>query len=554
MKRIFISSIIVIIAFFTITNVNVYAAGAGIVSTDKTVTSGQDGNVTVTISSNVALGSYEVQLTDTGGLTLISASGGEVSPNNTKVTSASSSGTTTLANFSFDVPSVNTQTKYVVKFSLTAMEGTDLTPYDDTTNSATITVNPAPEQEPDEEQPSGGENKIDDTKVPTETQKPTTPQVTKSSNNYLSGITIGTGTLSPEFYRETFEYIVEFDDTVNLYDLKEIEISATAEDNRATVEGAGTIQLNDGENNITLTVTAENGTARTYTIKVIKPMPVEQSALRLQTLVLNGINASGEYQTINLDFDPETFEYNLTVPNDITSISVNPTTENEDIIIETTGGESLNEGDNRIIIILTSPSDETIKTTYTINVERQAALVTEEQGLTKEQLGIMIIASVVGVILLIVIIVAIVKHVRKKKRFDYDDEDEDVEMPLINNEEGEDVGDYDDIEDPYPSKIVTSGEENKDEAVAQEQEEGNQEELKETNTLDSTEKSDDDNNKWFGKKDKDDELKFKTTYDEENTVSDDTNERKSKWDDFVDGYDDDDEAKAKKKKHGKRFL
>ena len=283
-------------------------------------------------------------------------------------------------------------------------------------------------------------------------------------------------------------------------------------------------------------------------------MPVEQSALRLQTLVLNGINTNGEYQTINIEFDPETFDYDITVPNEITAISINPTTENEDIIIEATGGESLNEGDNRIIIILTSPSDETIKTTYTINVERQAALVTEEQGLTKEQLGIMIIASVVGVILLIVIIVAIVKHVRKKKRFDYDDEDEDVEMPLINNEEGEDVGDYDDIEDPYPSKIVTSGEENKDEAVAQEQEEGNQEELKETNTLDSTEKSDDDNNKWFGKKDKDDELKFKTTYDEENTVSDDTNERKSKWDDFVDGYDDDDEAKAKKKKHGKRFL
>ena len=390
--------------------------------------------------------------------------------------------------------------------------------------------------------------------VPTETPSTPTPTVTKSSNNYLSGITIGTGTLSPEFYRETFEYTVEFDDTVNLYDLKEIEISATAEDNRATVEGAGTIQLNDGENNITLTVTAENGTARTYTIKVVKPMPVEQSALRLQTLVLNGINTNGEYQTINIEFDPETFDYDITVPNEITAISINPTTENEDIIIEATGGESLNEGDNRIIIILTSPSDETIKTTYTINVERQAALVTEEQGLTKEQLGIMIIASVVGVILLIVIIVAIVKHVRKKKRFDYDDEDEDVEMPLINNEEGEDVGDYDDIEDPYPSKIVTSGEENKDEAVAQEQEEGNQEELKETNTLDSTEKSDDDNNKWFGKKDKDDELKFKTTYDEENTVSDDTNERKSKWDDFVDGYDDDDEAKAKKKKHGKRFL
>ena len=542
-KKILFAFIMTAILMICLKVSEVNAASYSITASQSTVTVG----TTVTLTASVNAGSWNLKITGNG---ISQPLLGETTT--TSNTSASAS-----ASFTPTEPGTYT-------FYLTG----DVTDYETEvtetgiSKSVTITVNPAPEVPPTTGESTGtgsetnteSQEKPNANNVPNETQKPTTPQVTKSSNNYLSGITVGTGTLSPEFYRETFEYTVEFDDIVNLYDLKEIEISATAEDDRATVKGAGTIQLNDGENNITLTVTAENGTARTYTIKVIKPMPVEQSALRLQTLVLNGINASGEYQTINLDFDPETFEYNLTVPNDITSISVNPTTENEDIIIETTGGESLNEGDNRIIIILTSPSDETIKTTYTINVERQAALVTEEQGLTKEQLGIMIIASVVGVILLVVIIVAIVKHVRKKKRFDYDDEDEDVEMPLINNEEGEDVGDYDDIEDPYPSKIVTSGEENKDEAVAQEQEEGNQEELKETNTLDSTEKSDDDNNKWFGKKDKDDELKFKTTYDEENTVSDDTNERKSKWDDFVDGYDDDDEAKAKKKKHGKRFL
>ena len=540
-KKILFAFIMTAILMICLKVSEVNAASYSITASQSTVTVG----TTVTLTASVNAGSWNLKITGNG---ISQPLLGETTT--TSNTSASAS-----ASFTPTEPGTYT-------FYLTG----DVTDYETEvtetgiSKSVTITVNPVPEQEPDEEQPSESENQNQNDNVPNESNVPTetpstpTPTVTKSSNNYLSGITIGTGTLSPEFYRETFEYTVEFDDTVNLYDLKEIEISATAEDNRATVEGAGTIQLNDGENNITLTVTAENGTARTYTIKVVKPMPVEQSALRLQTLVLNGINTNGEYQTINIEFDPETFDYDITVPNEITAISINPTTENEDIIIEATGGESLNEGDNRIIIILTSPSDETIKTTYTINVERQAALVTEEQGLTKEQLSIMIIASVVGVILLIVIIVAIVKHVRKKKRFDYDDEDEDVEMPLINNEEGEDVGDYDDIEDPYPSKIVTSGEENKDEAVAQEQEEGNQEELKETNTLDSTEKSDDDNNKWFGKKDKDDELKFKTTYDEENTVSDDTNERKSKWDDFVDGYDDDDEAKAKKKKHGKRFL
>lgn len=544
MKRIFISCIIAIILLFSILNLSVKASNLVITSTDKTVTSGQ--SVTITVSSSISLGSYEVLLTDAGGLTLTGASGGEVSPNNMKVTSASSSGTTTLANFSFNVPNVSTQTKYIVKFSLSAMEDTNLNPYDNTTNTATITVNPVSQPEPDPNPSTGGDSGTtqdtpNESNVPTETKKPETPQVTKSSNNYLSGITVGTGTLSPEFYRETFDYTVEFDDTVNLYDLKEIEISATAEDDRATVEGAGTIQLNEGENNIALTVTAENGSARTYNIKVVKPEAVDQSSLRLKTLVLNGINTDGEYQTINLDFNPDTFEYNITVPNSITSISVNPTTENEDIIIESNGGENLNEGENKIIIILTSPSDDTIKTTYTINIERQAALTTaEEHGLNNKQLGIVIIAGIVGVILLIVIIIAIVKHRKKKKGFGFDDDEEDNEIHFINNEEGEDVKDYDEIESPYPDKIVTSEMPNEEKSKESSEDYKKVEEEK-LNIDEKVSKEDD------GK------LKFKTTYDEENVESE--NHAKSKWDDFVDGYQDEEESKkTKKKKRGRRFL
>ena len=392
-----------------------------------------------------------------------------------------------------------------------------------------------------------------DTRYPSETKPQTTKtEQSKSSNNYLSGITLGTGTLSPEFYRETYEYTVEFDDTVNLYDLKEIEISATAEDSRATVKGAGTIQLNEGENNIALTVTAENGSERTYTVKVVKPAAIDQSALRLQTLVLNGINSNGEYQTINLDFDPETFDYNVTVPNEITSLSINPTTENDDIIIETTGGDNLNEGDNRIVIMLTSPSDETIKTTYTINVNREAALVQEAAGLTKEQIGIIVIASVVGVILLIAIVVAIVKHARRKKGFEYDDDDDDNNMNFIENEEGEDIVDTDEVENPYPDKIVTSEvseEENKDKI--------DDEEIDKTslNKAEDTEQSKENvENDDAKDNEENDELKFKNTYNEEN-IDDGSSNTKSKWDDFVKGYDDEeDEPKPKKKKHGKRFL
>ena len=281
---------------------------------------------------------------------------------------------------------------------------------------------------------SGSQDKPDESNVPSESNNNKPKQeVTKSSNNSLKELSIGTGKLTPEFSRDTYEYSVEFDDTVNLYDLSEIEVSATAEDEKASVRGTGKIQLTEGENNISINVTAENGAVRTYTIKVNKPQKVEQSALRLKTLVLNGINKNGEYQTINFDLDPETFEYNLTVPNEITAISINPTTENEDIIIETNGSDSLNEGKNKIVIILTSPSDNTITTTYTLNIERQAAIVENNDSISKEQIIYMAIAGGIVLIILIIIIVAIIKHKKKKQLYDYDEEDEE-DIPFASNE------------------------------------------------------------------------------------------------------------------------
>lgn len=281
---------------------------------------------------------------------------------------------------------------------------------------------------------SGSQDKPDESNVPSESNNNKPKQeVTKSSNNSLKELNIGTGKLTPEFSRDTYEYSVEFDDTVNLYNLSEIEVSATAEDEKASVSGTGKIQLTEGENNIAINVTAENGAVRTYTIKVNKPQKVEQSALRLKTLVLNGINKNGEYQTINFDLDPETFEYNLTVPNEITAISINPTTENEDIIIETNGSDSLNEGKNKIVIILTSPSDNTITTTYTLNIERQAAIIENNDAISKEQIIYMAIAGGIVLIILIIIIVAIIKHKKKKQLYDYDEEDEE-DIPFASNE------------------------------------------------------------------------------------------------------------------------
>lgn len=494
-KKLTIFSIIFIMLVAMVFPNNVFAASASITASSTSIYVGETATINININS-----------TETWSLN-ISASGGNLS----KTSDADAYGeekTTTAMTATFSASEPGT---YKISLSGT-VAGSDLVKKQ-VSDSVTVTVK-AKETNSGSSggssssgNNSGSQDRPNESNVPTETTKPKT-ETEKSSNNYLSGITLSTGTLSPEFYRETFEYTVEFDDTVNLYELTEMEITAQAEDSRASIQGAGTVTLNEGENSFSINVTAENGAVRRYTIKVNKPAPVEQSSLRLKTLILNGINTNGEYQTIDFSLDPETFEYNLTVPNNISSISITPTTENEDIIIETNGGENLNEGSNKIVIILTSPSDETVKTTYTLNIEREAALE-EVAGLTKEQIGLIIIGGIVVFVILIIAIVLIVKHRKKKKNFDYD-EDEDSDVNFINNEED---SEDEEIEDPYPEKIK----------------------IRESEDIDKEETENDEK--------------------KSNTV-DDVKPSKLKWDDFCESYEEDEEEvkQKKKSKHGKRFM
>lgn len=87
----------------------------------------------------------------------------------------------------------------------------------------------------------------------------------KSSNNYLKGISVKDLKLTPQFDKQTIDYTIEEE-----LDVDAIEISADLDDSRAKISGAGIIKLEPGENNIRIDVTAENGTVRTYHIKVTK--------------------------------------------------------------------------------------------------------------------------------------------------------------------------------------------------------------------------------------------------------------------------------------------
>lgn len=90
------------------------------------------------------------------------------------------------------------------------------------------------------------------------------PNKVLSTNNYLSNLTVSSGTLSPAFNKEQENYIVYLP-----YEVDSIKINTQVEDTRyATVKIDGPDKLSTGNNNYKITVTAEDNSTKIYTLVV----------------------------------------------------------------------------------------------------------------------------------------------------------------------------------------------------------------------------------------------------------------------------------------------
>lgn len=175
----------------------------------------------------------------------------------------------------------------------------------------------------------------------------------KSSNNYLKELNIA-------------GYPIDFSKTKTSYTINigkgitKLDITAVAEDEKAKVAISGNNNLSSGTNVIKITVTAENGSKRVYTINAT--VPKSTTDCDLKTLEIKG-------QTIN--FDPNKTEYRVNVPNEITSVEIISTLVNPESTKKTEGPDTLVVGDNIYTITVTDKEGNT--KTYKIIVNRAAA-------------------------------------------------------------------------------------------------------------------------------------------------------------------------------------
>ena len=210
----------------------------------------------------------------------------------------------------------------------------------------------------------------------------TTPEETeKSSDSTLSGLTVKEGKITPEFKKDVKEYALTIP-----YEIEEINVKATTTDSKATVSVKGNKKLKEGENTVTVTVTAEDGSTSNYIIKVTRA----RVPIALKSLIIKYENRNGELieAPLNPAFAFNTLEYTLEdLEYWVEKLSIEAVPNIEGATIDVQGAENLQVGENTITINLKimedsknlkeeeEPKEETISYTIKVNKKKEPTLI-----------------------------------------------------------------------------------------------------------------------------------------------------------------------------------
>ena len=183
-----------------------------------------------------------------------------------------------------------------------------------------------------------------------------------STNNKLSGLTVDNATISPAFSADTTSYTAEVP-----FSVSKLNVKATAADSKAKVSVNSPSLTPGGTTKVSVTVTAESGAKKTYTISVKRAQDPNYKAS--DNNKLSGIQVEGFL--LSPVFSPDTTQYVVWLPNETTSIKISGTAEDKKASVVVVGGDDLAAGqDNPVKVICTAENGD--KKEYTVIVKRAA--------------------------------------------------------------------------------------------------------------------------------------------------------------------------------------
>lgn len=292
---------------------------------------------------------------------------------------------TSSAEGKFSITSSNSNVVSVDKSTVWVTSSESITLTAKGTGTATITIKPESVSDSDLNLITNSKTISITVKDNTPTATPTavpTQVVKKSSDATLKSITIGSKKYSGSSLKNSISYTAEAD-------VGSIKISAEKNDSKATISGTGTKTLNEGETNkFTITVTAEDGTKKNYTVNIIRlakesnepniidenanANEVKQEELKITSLVIKDVE-------LNTTFSSDVYSYIANVKN-MTQLEIDASANLEGAQIKIEGADELKEGDNRIKITVTlgEQSKEYIIDVYNQKTEEVIGVVEEQ--------------------------------------------------------------------------------------------------------------------------------------------------------------------------------
>ena len=195
----------------------------------------------------------------------------------------------------------------------------------------------------------------------------------KSSDASLMGLEVAEGTLTPEFNADVTEYKLTVPNEITA-----LNFTISPSDSNAEVSIEGNENFVVGENKVTIRVIAEDGTTKEYYINVTR----KRTNLALSSLKITYVDKDGNIKELELtpSFDPNILEYKLEdISYLINSLNVEAIANLEGAIVEISGNNNLQEGENIIIVKITMKAEpaqegeeqgEDEEITYTIKVNK----------------------------------------------------------------------------------------------------------------------------------------------------------------------------------------
>ena len=339
-NRIIILSIIALI-LLSLSNVVLGAGSFSISSSSKSLTKG--GTTTITVTANNCAGQFSISSSNSSVVSISSSSAWLDNSSTTITLTAKSSGTATI--------------------TITAVDVTD-TELNDITGSRTCTVTvtePAPPQQQNRGGSSSGGSSSSSNSGSTSNKKPTNTTTTKpskqeekkeeekSKDSSLATLAVAEGVLLPEFNKDVKEYTLTVPNEVTT-----VNVAATTSDQKASYAVTGNTELKEGENIVTVTVKAEDGSTTDYVIKVTRARP----ALSLNSLIIKYTNQNGELVELPLNptFSFDVYDYKIEdLEYWIEKLDIEAIANIEGATIDIQGADTLKTGENTIIITVKLP-------------------------------------------------------------------------------------------------------------------------------------------------------------------------------------------------------